>query len=483
MRHASLTTRLLVELAFAQPVAIVVAWLITALLTSAGAIGAYGYSLEDFYSYYRIRDLVAHSLARGPDNALSIDPVPALRAEMTRTPTLRFAVFKAMNRPALPGSSEELAKPLESITSVETRGMEFFLPKDVAHHSPASLWRTNTPFGPMFIAASGSTFYWTDPLYALRNELPYIATTLAVVFLMSAFVAWLALRRSLAPVRKAAEAAEQIQLDCLGQGLSADGTPAEILPLVEAINRALNRLDASAMRMRRYIANAAHELRTPIAILRARLESPEESSFRTDLKRDVRKLQAIIEQMLISARLTENQATLAQEVDLVREAREATADYSPLIYKAGRRIAFEPDEEKTVIRGNKQAVDCVIANLLDNALRAEPQGGTVLVRVRRDATIEIVDHGEGVAEEDRDMIFEPFWRKSEAVSGTGLGLAISREVVEKLGGRIWVEETPHGGATFKVAFQRCVAPEPRHDLDRRISSDRGAPQSLREVDG
>jgi signal transduction histidine kinase len=76
------------------------------------------------------------------------------------------------------------------------------------------------------------------------------------------------------------------------------------------------------------------------------------------------------------------------------------------------------------------------------------------VRVSADAVVEVVDHGEGVALSDREMIFEPFWRKSEATPGTGLGLAIAKELIEKLGGRIWVEETPHGGATFKLSLGR-----------------------------
>jgi signal transduction histidine kinase len=204
--------------------------------------------------------------------------------------------------------------------------------------------------------------------------------------------------------------------------------------------------------MRRYIANAAHELRTPVAILRARVENAADSPFKAELRRDVKKIQAIIDQLLISARLAENQAAVAQEVDLVRAARAATADYSPLVFVSGRRIAFEAETARLPIRANAQAVGCVIANLIDNALRAEPEGGTVLVRVRRDAVVEVVDHGAGVALQDRELIFEPFWRKSE--DGSGLGLAISKELIEKLGGAIRVRETPQGGATFELQFQK-----------------------------
>ena len=104
------------------------------------------------------------------------------------------------------------------------------------------------------------------------------------------------------------------------------------------------------------------------------------------------------------------------------------------------------------MRGNKGAVEAVLANLIDNALRAEPQGGAVAIRVESDTTIAVIDHGAGVAEGDRQTIFEPFWRKSDSCSGAGLGLAIAKELVTKLEGKVWVEDTPGGGATFKLSF-------------------------------
>ena len=293
-----------------------------------------------------------------------------------------------------------------------------------------------------------------ERLFSTRFVTSFVSQSLylGVIFSVSAAVAWFAVRRSLAPLRRVAEAAERIDLDSLGQGLRADDAPIEIRPLVDAVNRALARLDASVARMRRYTANAAHELRTPVAILRARLENPEERGFRVDLQRDVRRVQTIIEQMLVAARLTEGQAPQDEDVDLCATARGIVADYSPLIFKAGRRIAFEAPDAPVRLRGNRMAIECIIANLIDNALRSEPEGGTVLVRVDADCRVSVVDHGEGVAEKDRELIFEPFWRRNEAEPGAGLGLAIVKELIDKLGGRILVETTPGGGATFALSF-------------------------------
>ena len=141
-----------------------------------------------------------------------------------------------------------------------------------------------------------------------------------------------------------------------------------------------------------------------------------------------------------------------REVDLVSIAKSVASDAAILAIKQRRRIEFEAPSAPIVIHGSEFALQSVIANLVDNALRAEPEGGTVNIRVGADAIVEVIDHGEGVAEVDSELMFEPFWRKSELTPGAGLGLAIAKELVGALCGRIWVEETLGGGATFKLSL-------------------------------
>ncbi|WP_428991275.1 sensor histidine kinase [Methylocapsa aurea] len=268
----------------------------------------------------------------------------------------------------------------------------------------------------------------------------------------SAAAAWLSVRRGLKPLKAIADKAARIDLDSLGQEINAENVPKEVTPLIDSINGALRRLDASTTRMRRFTANAAHELRTPLAIMRARVESAREPTFETDLLRDVSHLQSIVEQMLIASRIAENQAALDQEVDLVETVWRIVADYLPLVAIGGRGIELDSGDKVVLVRGNERAIECVIANLLDNALCAEPLGGAVQVRIDENAIVEIADHGAGISAEDKDKVFEPFWRKSEQTPGTGLGLAIARELMDRQGGRIWVEDAHGGGATFKLRF-------------------------------
>jgi signal transduction histidine kinase len=400
-------------------------------------------------------NLVIASLVRGPDGSVRIEPNAKLRAEMRRTPLLKYAAFDEARRP-IAGSSPELSSTLErtGVIQISQAHLHFNFPGDPETTPLGYMERRRTPFGWMHIATYRQKFHWTDVFTYLHDILEYLSLYILSVVSFSIGATFYAVRRGFAPLRAVGAQVERIDLDSLGDGVSARDAPIEIRPFIDKINAALARLAANAARMRRYTANAAHELRTPLAILRARLEDSEEPTFKVDLKRDASQLQAIVEQMLIAARLTERQASLDQKVDLADAIRQVVTDYSPLVLDCDRRIEFETATPPIFVRGNRRAIESVVANLIDNALRAEPLGGTVLVRVSADAVVEVVDHGEGVALSDREMIFEPFWRKSEATPGTGLGLAIAKELIEKLGGRIWVEDTPHGGATFKLSLER-----------------------------
>ena len=221
-------------------------------------------------------------------------------------------------------------------------------------------------------------------------------------------------------------------------------------------------MELGVAQQKRFMANAAHELRTPLAVLRARVEASEDSSLKGHLKRDVSRIGAIMEQLLASARLGGQGADTMQRIDLADLAWRVVADYALLCLDRDRRIEFEERETPVFVLGDRRAIESVLGNLIDNALRSERPGGTVLVRLRDDAVLEVIDHGDGVATE-RETIFEPFWRKSDATPGTGLGLAIARDLMTKLSGRIWVEDTPGGGATFKISLRaspdRFSAPE------------------------
>ena len=182
------------------------------------------------------------------------------------------------------------------------------------------------------------------------------------------------------------------------------------------------------------------------------MNHPDDAFFISDIKRDARRIQTIVEQLLIAARISSRESALNEQVDLGETILAMVADYLPLVIESRRRIEYEPPPQPALVKGNRRALECIVANLIDNALRVEPEGGTVLVRVSEVSRIEVIDHGPGVRPEDRERVFEPFWRKDETTPGTGLGLSIVRELVETLGGTVAIDATPGGGATFRVSL-------------------------------
>jgi signal transduction histidine kinase len=450
-RAPSLTRRLLTFLLFAQAIAFLVAWLLFITMAANGIVFGANYDFADV-AYFHIRRLVEDSIVESGDG-LRIEPTDALRERLFVNPQLQIAVSTLEPIAPLPGSSPALAERIRLLGDMVMYDARFRIMEREGPGGHGSFEVRQTKYGQLYLGASGLDYVSGDLLYALGSDWTFLATYFSAAFGASCFVLYLGLRSGLAPLRRVAEETAGIDLDSLRQGLSTRGVPSEIRPMIDAMNAALARVDASAARMRRYTANAAHELRTPLAILRARLQNPDEPTFRSDLERDASRLQAIVEQMLISARLGEGQATTDEIVDLGETVWTMVAAHMPLAIRCRRRIEFEcADIADVAVRGNRRAIESVVANLIDNALRAEPTDGTVLVRVGAGPLVEVIDHGAGVDQADRETVFEPFWRKSDESPGAGLGLAIARELAERHGGRLWIDGTPGGGATFKLSL-------------------------------
>jgi signal transduction histidine kinase len=218
----------------------------------------------------------------------------------------------------------------------------------------------------------------------------------------------------------------------------------------------LIRIEDGVAKQRLYAANAAHELRTPVAILAIHVDSLPETPLKAKLQLDAVRIGTLVEQLVTVARLGQNALAMDDEVDLVAIARAVIADRAPIAFRNGRELAFETERATMKLRGNAAALSSAIANVVDNAIRAEPESGTVLVRLSEHGYLDVIDHGGGISPEDIPLIFEPFWRKSEQTSGTGLGLAIVREISERHGILVAVHATQGGGATFRFKINDAM---------------------------
>jgi signal transduction histidine kinase len=444
----SLTRDLVRGLGAAQIVGYCIGWIATIGLGLAG-VEIFKTSWDEL-AVVRTQRLVVNALRPDANGVLRIEPTSELIDEQRRAPGLKFAILHSDAHTPVAGSSQELASALMGVIGLSPTHTHFILPGDASPTPLGYMQPLQTPFGRLHVVIYRQKFRPDDVFYALGADLEWMIAYVICAMVASIATGWFAIHRGLRPILAVAEQATRIDMDTLRQRLSSEGAPQEIAPLIDAMNKALERLDAGVARQRRFAANAAHELRTPVAILSARLDAPEEPSFKIDLKRDVRRMRHIVEQLLAVTRLASPTEHGVDHVDLVALVRAACADAALLAIRKGRSIEIEHDGATRMVRADAGAVESVLANLIDNALHAEPAGGAVVVSIDSEdgARVRVIDHGEGVSPGERDQVFEPFWRKSPGRPGLGLGLAISKELIEAQGGTIRVEETPGGGATL-----------------------------------
>ena len=290
---------------------------------------------------------------------------------------------------------------------------------------------------------------FADVLLWMMHEISEELLPLVVPLLIGSLIVvpW-TVRRSLAPLRLLGFRIAAIGPGERGSGLTLDGVPREVAPLVKAVDSALARLQAAVQQQRRFTANAAHELRTPLAVLRTRLEGLAPSDEREALIRDTDRMCRLVAQLLAMARLEARQIAEAEEVDLADLGVDVIADLAPLAIAEGKEIVLERAAVPVRRHGKRAALSDAVRNLVENALRFTARGGVVTVLIDPAGAIVVRDQGPGVPAENRDRVFEPFWRASTG-GGAGLGLAIVAETAAAHGGSVSVTDAPGGGADFR----------------------------------
>jgi PAS domain S-box-containing protein len=237
------------------------------------------------------------------------------------------------------------------------------------------------------------------------------------------------------------------------------GTDDEIIAIgaiatdITDMKAAQEALRESEERHRRFAADVAHELRTPLAVMRSNLDSLEEKfDIAGSLRDDVDSMSRLVEQLLAAARLESLDIAETDEADLHQVCTNVVSHIAPIAIKRNRTIEVTGCKRPILIRGNPDALEQALRNLVENALRHSPTRSTVTVEVGDDGSVSVIDKGPGVPPTERDEIFQRFVRSDQNVEGAGLGLSIVRRTVEAHGGQVEIKDTPGGGATFTMRF-------------------------------
>lgn len=324
------------------------------------------------------------------------------------------------------------------------------------------------------VAALTNTFFAQS-----LEELGWAALAMLVIMVITAVSI---VRVSLLGLRRVAGQAERITFDNLGhERLDGSSAPAEVQPLISAVNHSLDSIRAGAVAQRDFSIHAAHELRTPLADLRLRLESLAPDPDRDAAMRDVDSMARLIEQLLQIARLDGSTVYSLQSLHLGETVASILEEAAPRLVSGGWSLEAEGLNSHVRVIGDPTLITLVLRNLLENVRRHTPAGSTISVAVFDDGTLLFRDTGPGLPREFPRSNFARFVRGNEdARSGSGLGLSICETAMRRMGGTFTAEPAGNGAAfrlTFRVDRSSSTQTETPEPLGSEIAISSGSRRS------
>jgi signal transduction histidine kinase len=330
-------------------------------------------------------------------------------------------------------------------------------------------------YGPSLVAGEDGRLQTTDTVvvadaavleraanaHTLRTIRNVSLAALGGLFLVSLAVAWLVAGRVLRPLDRIAELAGGIEAASLSRRVALEGPDHELKRLADAFDGMLARLDSAFAMQRRYVAEASHDLRNPLAVIRTNLDVAlaEEDATAEVLRshagvalRASDRMAGVVGDLLAVSRL-DAPGSLSRQVDLAEVAAEVSDELDALA--ALRRLRLERRLDLVLrVAGDREALKRAIANLVDNAVRLAPEGTLIeLAGVRSNGwvVISVTDEGPGIDPADQPHVFDRFWRGEGSRPGGGLGLALVKQVAESHGGHVSVRSAGDG-STFELVI-------------------------------
>jgi signal transduction histidine kinase len=404
--------------------------------------------------------ILNHATVVDPGNGLIIRSL-GLEKLRSHSPRLWYLVsydnlvseFGQERRPALPFSLPYAGPIGSSVLNTLDQKSSFCL----------AVVRRDTSKLVMMIGGAQVQFGQVAESFVLRNlfSIMLLAGAFASTVVAGAFLSARFVTRSIERVTRLALAIEPRAPQA---SISLDEVPVELKPLVSALNRAFHEINAYIQGQRRFLGNAAHQLRTPLTLLRAKIEDVTEPALKAELVCDVRRLTSLVSAMLDLARLQDH-AIEKRPIDLRTLTRDVLADFSPSALDAGVELSLEQGPPgSVVVLGVEAAVRSALANLVGNALIHARGAARIVANLGR-GSVSISDDGAGFSPAPQLNVIEPFQTGATAKEGHGLGLSIIQEIMTAHAGTLTITSTPGRGTTVCLSFpeaprERRVIPEP-----------------------
>jgi two-component system OmpR family sensor kinase len=451
-----------------------ISWYAGISLLVAMAFSAYTYNRLEFY----LREVLAAQLERRAnqiaDNILS--QIPRLGE--------KYAAEEIEAR-YTPGKNDKFVRvtrgdgSLVYLSDAPTEGS--FLPEQVPKlrktGAAHGVERIDLPNGTRILIAgvpyrAGGASYFVEvggttvgSSRVLQGLVVTLVLGLPVVMALAIFGGYVLIRRALAPVQRVTQAAQEITLSHLERRLPEMDSGDEIANLTVALNQMIARLDESFRNNNRFTADASHDLRTPLTILRGELESlvvdrDMPAGVRDklgSLLEEIERLVKIVEGLFALSRLDIGEAQ-AERVQFDLAALAETTAEQMILLAEERKIALSCDVAGVVeVKGDRTRLKQAVVNLLDNAIKYTPEGGKITLSVKAEggmAKVEVADNGIGIQEEALPHVFKRFFRapnvRAGNIEGSGLGLAIIQAICNAHGGAVSVVNTRPSGCRFTV---------------------------------
>jgi signal transduction histidine kinase len=392
--------------------------------------------------------VIGRALVRGADGRLAAESTPELRRLQEADPPLWFIARDGHGSQMRGGDVPSVyAALMNAFGDVDRVAIN---PEDDNTRPKARFERVETRAGPVAVMAqtggpltmkntlkgTGILFLWLVAPMALLTSLGVILATPFVV------------KRGLQGVVATAEHAEGIDVHERTTRLPLANVASEIRPLVNAVNRAFDRLNEGYDRQERFLADAAHELRTPITTLQIHLDGLPNDPLKVKLMQASARLATLAEQLLDLQRLDHIELH-EQQVDLKALCERVVADIAPLAIQNRCTLSVEAPQP-LMVRGDAPSLERALTNLIQNAIEHGGQGCDIQIRLCEPSCIEVLDSGPGIPEADRERVVAPFHRLVPRGRGAGLGLHLVAEVARLHRGQLTIGSSESGGAKMRL---------------------------------